>query len=472
MKMLFALFCVVGLSARGGESGRLVFHFDFKAGEMRREELSRLLRDAKAWGYTSILWELEDMVRFDALGPAVRPTAYSKEEFRSILKEAAELGLEPIPHMQVFGHSEFLMRHEAFRWMREKESDPSCCCVSEPKVQAFLQALFDECLDLFGPSVRTFHLAGDEAHSFGTCPVCSKRPRGELYVEHLERFAAKLRKRSTRPGIWSDMLLSELDDRAVSNLGKDYVIWQWDYDFGTGRAKPWTAKLDRILGKGFDIVICGAAQSVGDDPFLVRYGYHRQNLAASAQFVRDRHLAGFCVTSWSVRGAGKWAQRPLFDFAARRYRNGEARTQAEDWADCVETSFGGIPPELLGRLSDCSQEIRRIDGRNRRRHYDPTHKPAAPADNPDFAEEVADRLADTKVAAQELQRCAASLTPLGARLLPATECKLVFLAFAADFFAGKHPKVDLAPFVRFYALEETPASAEISATIPFSRMGY
>jgi len=342
---------VVALEQAGVPDGRLVFHFDFKAGEMRREEISRLLHDVKAWGYTSVLWELEDVVRFDALGPAARPTACSKDEFRAILKEAEALGLEPIPLLQIFGHSEFLMRHEAFRWMREKENDPSCYCVSNPKVQAFLQTLFDEYLDLFGPSVRTFHLAGDEAHSFGTCSVCSKRPRGELYVEHLERFAAKLRARGIRPGIWSDMLLSELDDQAAALLGKDYLIWQWDYDFGTGRAKPWTAKLDRILGKGFDIVICGAAQSVGDDPFLVRYGYHRQNLAASAKFARDRNLAGFCVTSWPIRGAGKWAQRPLFDFAARRYLKGEVRPEAEDWADCVKTSFGGVPPELLDRHS-------------------------------------------------------------------------------------------------------------------------
>ena len=90
----------------------LVFHMDFNTIQMRRELVSKLLKEVAASRYTHVLWEIEDKVRFDTCPEAAHGEAFSKEEFRKILAEAKSLGLKNIPLLQTFGHAEYILKLE------------------------------------------------------------------------------------------------------------------------------------------------------------------------------------------------------------------------------------------------------------------------------------------------------------------------------------------------------------------------
>jgi len=472
--VLLTLSCLLAVLSEAAP--RLILHVDMKAGMMRREKLVGLLREAAADGYSAVLWEVEDKVRFDACPDVAYAEAYSKKDFKEILAEAAKLGLEPIPLLQTFGHAEYVLSREKYFSWREKKGNPTCYCVLNPEVRTFLAALLKEYLDLFGPSVKEFHLGGDEARVFGTCPACAARKKGELYAEHLKFLSSVLKARGVRPGIWSDMVLSELGDGAEALVPPEYVIWQWDYVIGIGKkSAKWTPKLELLKKGGYDIVYCGASQCAGDDPFLVRYADHANNLDALATTARAGDARGFCVTSWSVRGAPKAMQRPLFAFAARRFL-APAETATADLHTAMAAAFGeGAPVDLLMKATESTTQMCFFDLRDCLRHFDP----ARPLDvmqrgQPgEYALKAVRSVEKTSAEAfAELKKVPREkTTPLFAWFLKGLELKVGYAA-ACGRWGGSEPLAppSLAVATAYYAEEETPASAVISARVALEKL--
>ena len=454
-----------GLACEAPAAPRLVLHLDMKAAVWRREALSRMLKDAKEDGYGAILWEVEDKVRWESCPEVAHPEAMSKAEFRKVLDEARGLGLEPIPLLQTVGHSEYVLAREKYRGFREKSDNRTCYCVSKPEVRAFLKRYIAEMLDLFGPEVSEFHLGGDEAWVFATCPVCSKRDKCQLYAEHLEELAAQLRARDVRPACWCDMLLQDLGKGGAGLLPKDWSIWHWDYRIGVAGlpVAEWTPRLPEVLAHGYRVTFCCATQSYGDGPFLVDWNLHASNVAASAEMVRTNRLEGLCVTSWSVRGAPKAVQRPLFAYAAKCLRQPDA-DKSRLWTDCCRAFFGR-DAEALTELGVYDTKFLPFDARDRRRHFEPS----APVDPPARpSRELAGRIRAHRArlaAARERVRRDAEL-PFVAQVLRGAALTDAWLKALEDYQDGKpFGFSEMEAVKRYSAVEETPASAAVSARI-------
>ena len=350
----------------------LTFHIDLNSVALKRETISSLLHFLAACGYDSILWEVEDKVRWETCPECVHPDAFTKDEFRDILDEAAALGLQPIPLLQTFGHGEYVLACEKYIPWRELPEYKDCYCVSRQDVRAFLARWIDEYLDLFGAAVKFFHLGGDEAYSFGKCDVCSKRDRMELYAEHLVAVSGELRRRGIRPGIWCDMILAGDDEKAVANIPKDFVIWHWDYYYGcSGRPKSkWSDKTRFLQENGYDVVFCAASQCGGESPFITRYGWRSENVIASAELVREDKMLGLCVTSWSVRGAPKALQYPVAELAAVCYRSAGIDGK-EAFERLARRHFGDVSAQTLCDLTDWDYiNFASIEGRGWTRYKD------------------------------------------------------------------------------------------------------
>lgn len=296
----------------------LIYHIDMNSVAFRAETVRKLVRKAAELGYDAILWEVEDKIRWESCPEVVHPDALTKAEFRSILAEAAELGLEAIPLLQTFGHAEYVLSHDEYKSMRELPDRYDCYCVSKPETRDFLKRLLHEYLELFG-SVRYFHLGGDEAYSFGKCPVCSKRIRMELYAEHLMAVSEELREKGIRPCCWHDMILDNPDPSSVGLIPRDFMIFLWRYGTNEANIGQCEKTLNLLLSLGFDVIPCGAVQSWGEDPFVGSFRRHADNCGTLAHLARKHDLPGFCVTSWSIRGAPKGLQVSIMDFAARCY---------------------------------------------------------------------------------------------------------------------------------------------------------
>ena len=341
-------------------SSLLVLHLDFNTIQMKESAVLGCLREAAGMGYNAVLWEIENKVRWESCPECVDPEAFTKDEFRRILAEANRLGLEPIPLMQTFGHAEYILRHDKYADWKESPSNLACYCVSRPEVLAFQKALLREYLDLFGDRVRRFHLGGDEAFAFGTCPCCRTFDKMDLYVRHLNAVSEELIAKGIRPGVWADMVLQggDLKNRGKADVSKDamqklprtFTLWNWDYYHGARPEKGDAAATPCLTKLGYEVILSAASQSAMDSPFMPQFKAHRDNIAACAADVRAQKLAGLCVTSWSVHLYPKTLQYPLWEFAARRLNN-PSEDAGADFGAIVRKRWGEVPVDVLDSLS-------------------------------------------------------------------------------------------------------------------------
>lgn len=485
LRFLAAAFLMGGIvvSARGGV---LVYHFDFNSFQRSKESVIQVLEKVAAEGYNAVLWEIENKVRFDCCPDVAASDAFSKEEFREILSVGRKLGLEPIPLMQTFGHAEYVLRHKKYFGLRERPDGYDCYCPSSVETRKFLKKLLHEYLEVFGVGVRRFHLGGDEAWSFGSCPVCRSRKAIDLYREHLESVAEELHSRGIRPGCWHDMLLKfdrDAGGRLFEKEFKGYTIWFWDYSYP--KVWHWWGQSDgplrSLMSSGCETIICGSAQSWKEDPFLVRYEEHRRNLSACAELAARESLSGFCVTSWTVHQGLKQLQYPLYSYAARRYRNPTADADAE-WSDVVQKEFGNVPTNALEELSRWEVRFGVADGRAWTGYKDGLIPPKdgldarlakEGIDAVKLGNEIDGVVSDTEVALKTIKDLThPGMTALGRLLVEAGELRLGFHKVQLAKLRGKN--VGILPFresVTHYLREYSPESAERAARIIYAYYG-
>lgn len=464
-KLLFWALSFLSFHSIAGDR-MLAFHLDFNTLQFKREAIVEILEKISAAGYNAVLWEIEDKVRWETCPEVSSPGAFSKEEFRKILAKAKELGLEPIPLMQTFGHAEYVLSREMYKPLRERPDRKNCYCPSNPRCRTFLKQLLHEYLDLFGSDVRRFHLGGDEAYGYGSCEKCKGRDAVGLYVEHLEAVAAELRERRIRPAVWHDMLKHfDKTCRSFARLPGDFTICYWEYftDYES-RSEEILASLRREASAGREIVVCPSIQCYCDDPFLVRYGMHRANVADMADVCRENRFAGLCVTSWSVHSGLKKLQFPLIDFAAMEFRSPNREV---NWRTAFRSHFGDLPLSALDDLTEWTPDIRLIDGR-----YSDYKDSALPrADKIEetvkdeqsrktHADKICNVLKSVERGLGEIRNAKSILTPMARLAVEAGELKLSYHRAQLDRLFRK--PVDDLPIKRmreFYECEQPPATA-------------
>lgn len=365
-----------------------IFHLDFNHLTLRYDVVHDLLPKIAAMGYNTILWELEGQIAWETCPECATPEAWSKDQFRELLAYSRELGLEPIPLLQTIGHGEYVMLHAKYHSFREVSDHSACYCVSKPEVRTFLIHWIAEIRELFG-ELRYFHLGGDEARRFGSCPTCVARDRLELYGEHINELAKGLLADGIRPGIWGDMIIVETS--RLASISHDFVIWDWNYWDGVEtpptvlvRGQGYFSReqitpeliqrfpelLDatgslnafytaRFFKKhGYDIILCSAARSVDDGPLSPKTKAHATNIAGAERVTQQEGLMGHCVTSWSIRLNPIHAGFPLMALPAVIMASPEGGL--ETWRQTISLEYFGFKGgmDAADLISQCDARLR------------------------------------------------------------------------------------------------------------------
>lgn len=253
----------------------------FPPPESTYAELERQVRLAAYYKYNYVVIETWGSLRFESHPEFSWPGhSITTGELRRIVRLARELGLTPIPQLNIFGHASasrsvtgkhvLLDLHPEFAPLFEP--DGWCWCLSNPATRTFLEDLVGELLGIFG-NPPFFHLGCDEADGAGTCALCRRADYAELLRDHLLHFGEFLKKHGARPMVWHDMFVRRGDPRwtgYVANgsdatvaildaLPKDFVICDWRYslsqkDLESG--EPSWATLRHFVDKGFDTLGC------------------------------------------------------------------------------------------------------------------------------------------------------------------------------------------------------------------------
>ena len=314
------------------------FHIDMNIAQFRGPYLRERLKALAGLGYDTILWEVENNIRWETCPECVSPDAFTKSEFKDILAYSRSLGLEPIPLLQTIGHCEYVLKNEKYRPLAEVPDRIDQYCPRNPEVVSFLEKWIAEYLELFG-DVKIFHLGADEAYTLGECPRCrayaAEHSLSELFIDHINAVSRPLIENGIRPAIWGDMLLHHPE--ALDRLAKNVMVFDWLYDrydgvdtvqvWGRGSVSPDDLDVDTLgrfgpylfpLGRepgrdpdpfytsdylaahGYDVVVCPSSSCYGDSVFAPRTFFHMRNTRDSFRKGASGGLKGAFLTSWTV----------------------------------------------------------------------------------------------------------------------------------------------------------------------------
>ncbi|HEX2695000.1 MAG TPA: family 20 glycosylhydrolase, partial [Acidobacteriota bacterium] len=314
------------------------FHIDMNISQFTGPYLKKELKMLADLGYDTIIWEVENNIKWETCPECVSPDAFSKAEFKEILAYSRGLGLEPIPLLQTIGHCEYVLKHAPYKPLAEVPDRIDQYCPQNPAVVPFLRKWIEEYLEVFG-NVRHFNLGADEAYTLGECPRCrayaAAHSLSALYIDHINAVSQPLIAKGIRPVIWGDMLLHHPE--ALDSLSRKVVIFDWLYDryYGFGKVQIWgrgelakdeldTATLarfgpylyplgdepgrdpdpfytaDYLAAHGFEVVVCPSSSCYGDSVFAPRTYFHMRNTYDSFRKGMSGRLDGAVLTSWTV----------------------------------------------------------------------------------------------------------------------------------------------------------------------------
>lgn len=171
--------------------------------------IKKLIRLSGLCQYTHIVIEFWGMLKYDCLAELSWPNAFTKDEARELIREARELGMEPIPMFNQLGHAtasrvllgkhvtldqnpalQYLFTPDGWAWDIESE-----------EVFELLKKVRFELYELFGEG-EYMHIGCDEAYYY----TYHEDLHAEL-PDYLRRLTNEVASEGKRPMVWMDMLL-------------------------------------------------------------------------------------------------------------------------------------------------------------------------------------------------------------------------------------------------------------------------
>jgi glycosyl hydrolase family 20 len=267
-----------------------------------------LLPQLAEWGYNLLHLHIVDDQGCGLVFPShpelATKHAFTVDEMQAFCAEAARLGIEVVPEIECFGHTDFITRHKKYKHLREIDEGPgrfSGMCVFEPEAKQILEDLLTDTMDIFNP--RLIHAGLDEVN-FGHHPaskkLLKKRAKNELFADHINWCHEVISGLGARMAMWGDHLLPSHDDGTiVDRTPKDTVIFDWHYnaDF-----KP--DSIDFFIDRGFEVY---GAPAIQHSACRIMTGEHNfENCQRFAGYALQRRtpkrgkgcVTGMVVTSW------------------------------------------------------------------------------------------------------------------------------------------------------------------------------
>ena len=295
-------------------------------------------------------------------------------EWRRLVKLAKDLGVTPIPQLNIFGHAAAARsvtgKHALLDFHPEFaplfEPDGWCWCLSNPETRTFLDDLVGDLLDIF-ENPPFFHLGCDEADAAGSCALCRHADYAALLTDHLLHFGALLKKRGARPMVWHDMFVQRGEERwkgyvangtpdtiaILDKLPKDFVICDWRYNYcgdDLNGVEPTWATLRHFIDKGFDTLGCPwfeARNTKGFGKAIEKYNAFGM-LETTWHYNRGYHMfEEFFIAGWAAWNPNSEAPNSRLA-AGHPSFNAHVRQINHDMGATTYEEFGEYPYQVHG----------------------------------------------------------------------------------------------------------------------------
>jgi hypothetical protein len=269
------------------------YHFDLKRPMWQRAYMVATVDRLKAWDFNTVLYEIEDKLRFTKHPMIAHDDAWSPQETRDFVQWCRAKEIRVIPFMQALGHSECVVGKPEYAHLREvpevhDQYDP----LSEEARQVIIE-LYDEIIDVFQPEY--LHMGGDETWSLGSSPqgqeYMRQRGVGALYLQHMQPLFAHIIARGVRPLLWADIVLTHPE--VLPQLPREVVLVDWDYWTNDARPKDFRYWGRHATSGAMNTMVTWEEYSDAVSP---EFKQHLEQFLVDEQTLRDGTFRPFYTT--------------------------------------------------------------------------------------------------------------------------------------------------------------------------------
>ena len=244
-------------------------HLDLKGYGFHFDKLIETCHLLSHYKINAILLEVEDKFQYQCAPEVAVEGAYTKEQFQELSACCESLFIQVIPKLQALGHVDYILKHERFAGLREKDH-PFQFCPRNEEAHALWRSMASELFECF-PGHDFFHIGADETANLGECPICEKHSKADNYIHMVRGAIDHVLENGRQPIMWEDILrnahgnLDEDEVEATWELGERCILNYWRYDPRIGeRALP---VLPRYLDRGMKV--WGASAFFGAGPTMI-----------------------------------------------------------------------------------------------------------------------------------------------------------------------------------------------------------
>ena len=199
----------------------------------RHDYYRSLLPMFEEWGFNTLHLHFTDdpgcLIEFPSHPELATEHAYPADEMRAFVDEAHAHGLDVVPELETFGHTEFITDTQKYCHLKEIDETGGRfrgMCVFEQEAKDLLADLLRDVADIFRP--RIIHAGLDEVN-FGwhdtTKKLLETRPRNELFADHVVWCHDVIAGLGARMGMWDDGPVADKEGVIARRIPKDTIIF-------------------------------------------------------------------------------------------------------------------------------------------------------------------------------------------------------------------------------------------------------
>jgi hexosaminidase len=358
------------------------FHLELRYGMPKFDRMLEIIDEIAKYKFNTLVIEYENRFPYSNYKNIIARHALSEEQLKILLAYAKARYLQVIPLQQTIGHLEYILKLEQYNHLKEVKEEKTNelpfsfngvgfkhfnsideICATNEEAYSIIESLLKDIITKHSES-RFIHIGCDEAWNLLSCSSCQMK-YGEaggkkLYIDHINRMAAIVKKESKVPIIWDDMLRG-FDENDFEMLDKDIILMCWlyfehDYDLGC-------KLISKFKKSGFKVIGASAAKcSEGINPLYLDMPYMDErlgNIQTWSRLAEEFNLEGVVTTLWSNYTGTIAPPHPFFDtawypvmYSAEKYWNSKAEKQ--EFYDRFIRSYFGVEPQH-GALSNNNQ---------------------------------------------------------------------------------------------------------------------
>ncbi|MFH1762060.1 MAG: family 20 glycosylhydrolase [bacterium] len=275
------------------------FHLDLRIQVMTMPALKKFAKELAGFGLNTLIMEWEGAYPFNKHATISNQYAYTRDQIKYFIQYCSKCGIDVIPLQQCFGHSEYMLRHYRYAYLREDQKDISqICALKKDQAHKLFSEIFSDISSLH-PS-PFFHVGGDETYLLGHCKKCSdyvkKHGKSRLFVNYIKMICDIVIGLGKRPILWADIILKY--PQALSQLPKKTVFIDWNYGWAINNF----GNISNLQKQGCEIWGAPALRSSPDNFYLTCWQKHFNNIKDFIPYARKAGYKGIIMTSWSTSG--------------------------------------------------------------------------------------------------------------------------------------------------------------------------